>query len=132
MPIHEATERRLSLKEVAVEILQDAAAGRAGEAFARHAAADFRHHNPFFAGDAESLARAMDDNAAQHPQKTLAVQHVLKDGDLVAVHSRVQHGPGEPEVATVHLFRFASDRLVELWDVALVAPPSSPNQHGMF
>jgi predicted SnoaL-like aldol condensation-catalyzing enzyme len=109
-----------------------AASGHAAAAFAQYATSEFRHHNPHFRGDAQSLARAMDQNAAQFPAKTLDVQRVLCDGDQVAVHSRVRHAPGAPEVAVVHLFRFEGLRIAELWDVGQAAPQPLVNEHGMF
>jgi hypothetical protein len=30
---------------------------------------DFRHHNPYFRGDAESLMAAMEENARKNPDK---------------------------------------------------------------
>jgi hypothetical protein len=32
----------------------------------------------------------------------------------------------------VHIFRFAGDRVVELWDVAQPLPADSPNENGAF
>ena len=118
--------------DTAVEFLQMAASGRAGEAMERFAAADFVHHNPWFAADADSLATAMDENARANPEKSLVVQRTITEGDLVAVHSAVRHAPGGSLAATVHVFRFAAGRIAELWDVAQEEPPDSPNQRGMF
>jgi len=102
------------------------------EAFEKYISADFRHHNPHFRGDAESLKKGMAEAAAKFPDTTLEVQHIFEEGDLVAVHSRVQHGPDEPEISVVHIFRFEADRVVEMWDVGMEAPKESPNQNGMF
>lgn len=71
----------------------------------------------------------MEKNAAEHPNKTLEVQRVLSDGDLVAVHSRVRPAPADAGLATVHLFRFEGDRIAELWDLGQPVPP---NKNGMF
>lgn len=119
-------------KEAAIQFLQYAAAGQANHVGRQHLAPGFRHHNPYFRGDADSLLTAMDENAAQHPHKTLTVQRVLEDHDLVAVHSRVDHGPGLPSAGVVHIFRFDGDRIAELWDLGQEVPPDSPNTHGMF
>jgi predicted SnoaL-like aldol condensation-catalyzing enzyme len=56
----------------------------------------------------------------------------LQEGTLVAVHSKVRHEPAGRDIAAVHLFRFKGTKIVELWDVAVEAPPDSPNEHGMF
>ena len=58
--------------------------------------------------------------------------HAVEEGDLVAVHSRVQHGPADPGAALVHLFRFEGDRIVELWDVGQEVPAETVNANGMF
>ena len=52
-----------SNKERATDFLALVAAGQVEQAFAKHVAADFRHHNPFFPGDRLSLLRAMQYNA---------------------------------------------------------------------
>ena len=119
-------------KEVAVSFLQLAAAGRAREAFSKHAGSGFRHHNPYFAGDAQALMTGMDENARQNPDKRLEVLHAVEDGDLVAVHSRVQHHADDRGAAVVHLFRFEGDRIAELWDVGQPVPDESVNGNGMF
>lgn len=119
-------------KKAAVKFLQMAASGRAGHAFEELAAPGFRHHNPYFADDARSLAAAMDENARQNPEKELTVLRAIAEGDLVAVHSVVHHATGDRGFATVHIFRFEGDRIAELWDLAQEVPTESPNASGMF
>ena len=119
-------------KESAISFLKLAASGNVSEAYANYISPTFRHHNPYFAGDAESLKKGMAEAAAKFPDTTLEVQHIFEEGELVAVHSRVQHGSGEPEISVVHIFRFEGDRIAELWDVGQVAPADSPNKYGMF
>ena len=119
-------------KEAAIEFMRLVASGKVRKAYREHIAADFRHHNPFFRGDAESLMVAMEENAAKNPNKVLEIQRALQDGDLVAVHSRIKQTPDDRGGAVVHIFRFHGDRIVELWDVGQPIPENSPNQHGMF
>ena len=119
-------------KDAVVDFLRAAAAGHARDAFAKHAAPGFRHHNPFFRGDAKSLWEAMDDNAAKFPDKVFEVKHVLAEGDYVATHSSVHLEPGGAGHAVVHLFRFEGDRVAELWDVGQQLPADSPNENGAF
>lgn len=119
-------------KDVATHFLTLCASGHALEAFADYAAPDFRHHNPWFAGDATSLMTAMNDNAAQHPHKTLEILHALQDGDMVALHSRLRMQPDHAGLAVMHLFRFEGERIAELWDIAQEVPKDSPNRNGMF
>jgi len=119
-------------KQAAISFLKLAASGNVSEAYDDFISPTFRHHNPYFAGDAESLKKGMAEAAAKFPDTTLEVQHIFEEGELVAAHSRVQHGSGEPEISVVHIFRFEGDRIAELWDVGQVAPADSPNKYGMF
>jgi predicted SnoaL-like aldol condensation-catalyzing enzyme len=119
-------------KNAAVSFLHLAASGRAREAFTTYGGAGFRHHNPWFPGDADSLAAAMDENALQNPGKNLDVLRSVEEGDLVAIHSYVRHGPDDRGFSLVHIFRFENGRIVELWDVAQEVPAESPNINGMF
>ena len=119
-------------KETAVAFLHLVAAGKVREAYGKFVGPGFRHHNPYFHGDAESLMIAMEENAVQNPNKIIEIQHALQDGYLVAVHSRVRQNPDDLGRAVVHIFRFAGDRIAELWDIGQAHPEKSPNEHGMF
>jgi predicted SnoaL-like aldol condensation-catalyzing enzyme len=121
-----------SRKEAATDFLRKAARGDVRSAFADYVSPGFRHHNPYFRGDAESLASAMEANAKENPNKVLEIQRVLEDGDLVAVHSRVRQNPNAADGSVVHIFRFEGDRVAELWDIGQPAPENSPNENGMF
>ena len=121
-----------SKKDVAIAFLQQAASGHAREAFERYTTSAFRHHNAYFPGDATSLMIGMDDNARDNPGKRLEVQRALEEGDLVAVHSRVQHRPDDPGAAVVHVFRFEGELIAELWDVGQPVPAQLVNANGMF
>ena len=118
-------------RDIAISFLKNASSGRLDEAYAL-VASNFRHHNPHFRGDAEALKAGMAEAHKKFPDTKLEVQHAWEDGDLVAVHSRVSHGPDQPDISVVHMFRFAGDQIAELWDVAMEAPKDSPNQNGMF
>lgn len=122
----------ISRTEAAVSFLQLASAGKVQAAYRQYVAANFRHHNPYFPGTAEALSAAMQENAVQFPRKAIDVKHVLVDGDLVAVHAHVRLNPGDSGIATIHLFRFEGDRIVELWDVGQAVPEQSQNNNGMF
>jgi predicted SnoaL-like aldol condensation-catalyzing enzyme len=121
-----------SPRDVAIGFLTLASGGRAREAWERYAAPDFVHHNAFVGGDPASLIAAMEDNAREHPAKTLEILRTIAEGPFVAVHSRVRLAPGEPAVATIHLFRIEAGRIVELWDVGQPAPADPPNEHGLI
>ncbi|MCG1021494.1 ester cyclase [Sutcliffiella horikoshii] len=119
-------------KEAAISFLQMVASGKIREAFERHIATDFCHHNPYFRGDAESLMLAMEENAVQSPNKTLEVKHAMEDGDKVAIHSHIKQNPMDLGAAVIHIFRFEGERIVELWDVGQEIPEETPNEYGMF
>lgn len=121
----------MSRKDIAISFLKNAASGRVDEAYAL-AASSFRHHNPYFPGDAESLKAGMAEAHNKFPDTMLDVKHVLEEGELVAVHSHVQHASNTPPIAAVHMFRFEGDEIAEIWDVAMEAPQDSPNEFGMF
>jgi predicted SnoaL-like aldol condensation-catalyzing enzyme len=128
----EPSKKASDRKQMAISFLKLAASGRLDEAYNNHIGANFRHHNPYFRGDAESLKAGMAEAHEKFPNTTLDVQHVFEEDDLVAVHSRVRHSPDTPEIAVVHIFRFAGDRIVEMWDIGQEAPKDSPNENGMF
>ncbi len=119
-------------KNKAVSFLTLASSGKVKEAFEEYVSKDFKHHNPFFAGTAQALQAAMEENTRQNPDKVLEVKRVIAEGDLVAVHSHVRQQPGAPGASVVHIFRFKNGRIVELWDVGQPEPEQSPNQYGMF
>jgi predicted SnoaL-like aldol condensation-catalyzing enzyme len=119
-------------KDVAVRFLKMASSGQVRESYSNFVDPSFRHHNVFFEGSAKSLMTAMEENARQNPNKSLVVKHVIAEGEFVAVHAHVQHKPGEPGAAVMHIFRFENGRIVELWDVGQVVPEETPNQYGMF
>ena len=121
----------MTRKDIAISFLLNAAKGKLDDAYAL-VSSMFRHHNPYFKGDAESLKAGMAEADKKFPNTTLEVQHVFEDGDFVAVHSRVQHAPNTLPIAAVHIFRFEGDQIAELWDVAMEAPKDSPNENGMF
>ena len=121
-----------SNKEAAEEFLRLAAKGEVKQAYAKFVAPKFKHHNPSFRGDADSLMAAMEENCAKYPHKVLKIQRSLQDGDLVVIHSRVEMSAGDNGAALVHIFRFRGGRIEELWDIGQPVPQDSPNQYGMF
>lgn len=121
-----------SLKEKAASFLQLVASGEVREAYRKYISPDFRHHNPFFQGDADSLMLAMEENAAENPNKILEVKRVIEEGNLVAVHSYVKQKQDDQGAAVVHIFRFQNNFIIELWDVGQPIPENSPNENGVF
>ena len=119
-------------KRIACTFLKLCATGKVGQAYERHAAPGFIHHNPYFPGDAESLRKGMEAAAAQFPDTKIETQRVFEDKNMVAVHSKVQHSAGGRPIAVVHIMRFKGERIAELWDIAVEEPADSPNENGMF
>jgi predicted SnoaL-like aldol condensation-catalyzing enzyme len=128
----QVSTRAFDKKQTALAFLRLAASGKVTEAFGLYLGRNFYHHNPYFAGDANSLKAGMMEAHQKFPNTTIEVQRVFEEDDLVAVHSRVSHGPDQPDIAVVHIFRFEDRRIAELWDVGVQAPQDSPNKNGMF
>ena len=123
---------KISRKKAAISFLQLASSGKVKEAYRLHVGANFRHHNPFFAGTAEALITAMEENVAQFPEKTVDILHALEEGEWVAIHFHVKLKPGDLGIAAFHLFRFEGNQIVELWDAGQPVPEDSRNENGMF
>ena len=121
-----------SRKDAAVSFLRLVVAGEFREAYARYTTQDMRHHNPYYAGDAASLQRGMEENHAMYPHKTIDINHAFEDTEFAAVHSHVRLQPDQPGFAAVHIFRFVDGRIAEMWDIAQPVPEKSPNTNGMF
>lgn len=119
-------------KETAQHFLKLAAAGKSREAFKLYVGKDFKHHNVYFKGDANTLMLAIEEDAKMNPNKIFEIQRALEDGDLVAVHSRFRQNPKDTDYAVMHIFRFEGDKVAELWDFAQAAPADIINENGMF
>ncbi|MCF2648280.1 nuclear transport factor 2 family protein [Niallia sp. Sow4_A1] len=121
-----------SQKDKAVSFLMLVATGKVREAFHSYIGPDFRHHNPFFNGDADSLMIAMEENAKQSPNKKVESKLVIEEDDKVVVYSHIKQHPEDLGGAVVHIFRFQNNQIVELWDIGQPIPKDSPNKNGMF
>ena len=119
-------------KEQAVNFLQLIVAGEIDEAYEKYVSPDLRHHNPYFAGDAESLKQAMKGNDGTSPNKSLEVKQTIEEGDRVMVYSHIKQNPEDIGAAVVHIFRFQEGKIVEMWDIGQPVPEDSPNENGMF
>ncbi|WP_337966672.1 nuclear transport factor 2 family protein [uncultured Flavobacterium sp.] len=122
----------MTKKYIAQEFLKLAANGHSHEAFRLYVGKNFKHHNAYFKGDAETLMLAMDESSRKNPYKTFKIHHALRDGDMVAVHSHVKQNSTDLGTAVVHLFKFESDKIVELWDLGQSIPKEIKNENGMF
>jgi len=119
-------------KEIAQHFLKLCAKGQSREAFRLYVGQDFKHHNIYFKGDAESLIIAMEESHTMTPNKVFEIHRALQDGDLVAVHSHIKQQPHELGAAFIHIFRFDNDKIVEVWDFGQAVPADTVNENGMF
>lgn len=123
----------LSQKQIAVRFLELAATGEVDEAYSNYTAPNFKHHNPYYAGDVTSLKEGMRESAIETPNKFFEVQHVIEDGDLVAVHSKIEmQMNGLTTLAVVHICRFENGKIAEFWDIGQIQPDPLVNENGMF
>ncbi len=121
----------MSNKESVLSFFQLLFQQKVREAYDKHMANDFIHHNFWFKGDRESLMVAMEEAHVAMPQSTIKVHHIFEDGDFVITHSHVKHSE-DMQFAASHIFRFKNGKVAELWDVPCQIPANSPNQHGPF
>jgi predicted SnoaL-like aldol condensation-catalyzing enzyme len=89
-------------------------------------------HNPMAATGAEPMRTFFKGFYATHPGANVKVDHVLADGDLVAVHYLTKTGPEDRGFMAVDVFRVANGKIVEHWDVVQPVPEKSANTNGMF
>ena len=121
-----------SRADIATSFLRMCARGEVRDAYDRYVSQDFVHHNAWFAGDRESLLRAMEESAAKEPNKSFEVRQVIDGGDKVAVLSHLKRVDAGLEYAVVHIARIVDGKIVELWDLGQEIPKDSPNELGMF
>jgi predicted SnoaL-like aldol condensation-catalyzing enzyme len=121
----------LHRKDAAKRFLQMVVNGQIRGAYKKFVDMAGTHHNPFCKAGFAGLEKGMLENDKQFPNKKLTILHSVGQGDLVAVHCKVELGRGNG-LATVHLFRFKGERIVELWDIAQPIPAKSPNKDGAF
>jgi predicted SnoaL-like aldol condensation-catalyzing enzyme len=105
-------------KEKAQNFLKLVIAGEIDKAYDKFVDVNGKHHNPYFAAGFPVLKKGMKDNHEQFPDKKLNIKHIIEDGDLVVVH--------------LHLFRFDSGKILEMWDIGQPIQADSPNKDGAF
>ena len=122
-------------KKIAQEFLALTEKGEVKKAFDTYVADDFKHHNPRFKGDRETMIGTMEKTAKAFPKLEAKRIHALEDGELVTVHSHIQPEPGNKNdngLAYIHIFRFDKDKIAELWDFGQPVPIKAVNENGMF
>ena len=121
-----------SKKDMAVAFLKLASSGKVRQAYGKYVHPQFRHHNPYFKGDRESLLAGMEESGLQFPNKVFKPVRMLEDGDFVAVHGKVRLDAEMAEIALIHIFRFEEGLIIEEWEAAQEVPGESVNENGMF
>jgi predicted SnoaL-like aldol condensation-catalyzing enzyme len=119
-------------KKIVIDFLNKVVAGKIEEAYAKYVDMSGKHHNAYYPAGFAALKQGMIENQKQFPLKQFDVKHVVAEGDLVSVHSRVVLIPKEKEVAVVHLFRIFQNKIVEMWDIGQSIAPECPNSDGQF
>ena len=122
----------MTLKDIAQDFLELAAKGDSYKAFELYVSKKFKHHNPYFKEDANTLMQAMKEAAEKNPNKTLKIYHVLEDQNLVVIHSHIKQNDDDLGIAVVHIFKFEENKIVELWDLGQAIPNEIVNKLGMF
>ena len=113
--------------------LNSVIAGKIREAYNSYVAADFSHHNPYYANNAEDLMNGMIENHEKFPSKIFEIKHLVAEGNFVIAHSRLQMKADMPEMAVVHVFRFHDDgKIAEMWDIGQAAPVGGEKKNEMF
>ncbi|TXE07380.1 ester cyclase [Gelidibacter salicanalis] len=120
----------MTKQEIAKSFLMLAGTGKVTEAFDKHVAVDFTHHNQYFEGTRDALQNAMTDAHQTSPNKSITIKYSYRDQDTVITHALVTKE--DMEIAVVHIIRFNGDKIVELWDLGQVIAKDSPNQYGLF
>jgi predicted SnoaL-like aldol condensation-catalyzing enzyme len=102
------------------------------EAFLTYVTPNYIQHNPGIADGRDAAVAALVPlfGRADH---SFAIERILVDGELAAIHVRVT-SPTPPGhgAAVVDMYRLADGKIVEHWDVIQLVPEKSANPHPMF
>lgn len=119
-------------KETAKTFLILCSKGNSREAFQKYVGENFKHHNAYFKGDADSLMIAMEESAKANPDVIFKTHLIVEEENFVVTYSKFQHNPEDTGFAVVHIFRFENNKIVELWDLGQQIPSDIINENGMF
>jgi len=86
-------------------------------------------HDPFIADGREAGIEALTPLIAA---ASFDLVHVLYDGGIGAVHSKVTLPGGAPFMATADYFRYDGTCIVEHWDVSESLPANATSSHPLF
>ncbi|MCB0746825.1 MAG: nuclear transport factor 2 family protein [Ignavibacteriales bacterium] len=121
----------MTQKEISKDFLNLCAFGNSKKAFELYVDKNFKHHNAYFKGDADSLMIAMEESHKNSPNKIFEIRQIFHEGDSVALHSYIQT-ESNLEIAVVHILKFENEKIIELWDIIQQFPENIINENGMF
>ena len=97
------------------------------EALARVLSDDFVHHRPDSTSSTKSeWLTAVRASLGKIAGMQVEIQHVLADGDHVAMHSR-RRLPSGPEITVIDIWRFDAGSIAEAWEI--IEPTNEANSH---
>jgi predicted SnoaL-like aldol condensation-catalyzing enzyme len=105
-------------------------AGQIEEAFEKYVDPTGGHHNVFTPAGMAALKKGMMENHTHFPNKKLAIQNIIGDGNLVAIHSHLVLG--DMDMIVVHILHFECGKIVEMWDCGQQIPTDMVNKEGAF
>jgi len=120
------------LKSKAQAFLQAVSSNNIREGYDLYVGENFKHHNVYYKGDAESLKTAMEESDKIFPNKKFEIKQMIREGNFVVAHSCAKLNPDEPGYALIHIFRFENEMIVELWDLGQQIPSVLVNENGPF
>jgi predicted SnoaL-like aldol condensation-catalyzing enzyme len=122
----------MTSKELVVAYMEQVWVGRDVAALDRFVAADLIQHNPHLPNGRQALGDFLPILFGQlMPGLVWRVLRVIAEGDLVAVHSHAAM-PGSAGQVVVDIYRVANGLIVEHWDVAHEAPPTTASGNAVY
>ena len=122
----------MTLKEIGQDFLILCAFGNPKKAFEFYVHKNFKHHNAYFKGDANSLMTAMDDSAKQNPNRAFDIKQIIEEENKVVFHSFIKQTNNDLGMAVIHILKFSENKIIEMWDLAQPIPENLVNENGMF
>ncbi|MFZ5552797.1 MAG: nuclear transport factor 2 family protein [Bacteroidota bacterium] len=119
-------------KSIATGFLRLVTTGKVREAYEKYVSENFIHHNAWFKGDRQSLLEAMEESEKNNPVKIFDIKRMIEEGDLVSVHSHIRMNQDDRGMVVVHIFRFETGKIAELWDVIMPIPEENSNENGVI
>ncbi|WP_250628317.1 nuclear transport factor 2 family protein [Pinirhizobacter soli] len=98
----------------------------------RYLGPEYIQHATDVADGKEGLARAIAEIAAQTPQISYEIKHIIAEGNLVTLMSHLRPTPDARGQMLFNIFRFDGGKIVEHWETVQDIPETSANGNGVF